>query len=407
MTTIASMATPLSDRLHQTYEDLHRHPELSFQEHRTAGIAAEWLREHGFEVTEGIGGTGVIGILHRGAGPTVWMRADMDALPVAEATGLSYSSLTEGVSHACGHDMHVTCLMGAVATLSADDGWTGTVVAVFQPAEEIAKGARAMLDAGLLDRAPAPNVVLGQHVAPLPAGSIGLTPGPMWAATDSLRVTIHGRGGHGSRPETTVDPVVIAASTVVRLQSIVAREVSTAETAVLTVGAINAGTKHNIIPDTATLLLNVRTYDAKVRDRVLAAIERIVVAEAHASGAPRDPEIVIEESAPTLTNDVAACEHTRAALESVVGTGHVVDPGPLPSSEDVQVLSAAAGAPIVFWLLGGADPREYAGAATIEALLEVAGRIPSNHSPHYHPVPTPTIDLGVAALVAAARAWLD
>jgi amidohydrolase len=263
-----------------------------------------------------------------------------------------------------------------------------------------------MVDDGLADRVPRPGIVLGQHVAPLPAGSIGLTPGPMWAASDSLRITIHGSGGHGSRPETTVDPVVIAAATVLRLQTIVSREISSNETAVVTVGAVQAGTKHNIIPDTATLLLNIRTYDPKVRDRVLAAINRIVVAEAAAAGAPRDPAIVIEESAPTLTNDVAAAERTRPALESVVGAARVLNPGQLPSSEDVQVLATATGAPITYWLLGGADPALYAGAATIEDFLEVAARIPSNHSPHYHPVPDPTITTGVATLTAAAREWL-
>ncbi|WP_250030816.1 amidohydrolase [Paractinoplanes maris] len=392
-----------STRLREVYEDLHRHPELSFQERRTAGVAAGRLRENAYEVIEGLGGTGVAGVLRRGSGPTVWLRADMDALPVTEQTGLPYASVVDGVSHACGHDMHVTCLMGAAAELAAADDWQGTVVAIFQPAEELAKGAQAMVDDGLAERVPRADIVLGQHVAPLPAGSIGLTPGPMWAASDSLRVTIHGRGGHGSRPETTVDPVVIAAATVLRLQTIVAREISTTETAVVTVGAVHAGTKHNIIPDAATLLLNVRTYDSKVRDRVLAAIRRIVHAEAAAAGAPCDPTVVIEESTPTLTNDVDAAERTRPALESV---GPVFDPGPLPSSEDVQVLATATGAPITYWLMGGADPSLYAGATTAEQLIEVAGTIPSNHSPHYHPIPDPTIRAGVAALVAAARAWL-
>ncbi|WP_250005345.1 amidohydrolase [Actinoplanes sp. M2I2] len=392
--------------LRDVYEDLHRHPELSFHEHRTAGIAAAWLREHGYEVTEGLGGTGVAGVLRRGDGPAVWLRADMDALPVAEETGLPYASTVDGVSHACGHDMHVTWLMGAAAGLAAAGDWRGTVVAVFQPAEELARGAQAMVDDGLTDRVPRPVVVLGQHVAPLPAGSIALTPGPMWAASDSLRVTVHGRGGHGSRPETTVDPVVIAAATVLRLQTIVSREVSTAETAVVSVGAIQAGTKHNIIPDTATLLLNVRTYDPGVRDRVLAAIRRIVSAEAAAAGATREPAVVLEESTPTLVNDVAAAERTRPALESVAGPGRVVDPGPLPSSEDVQVLATAAGAPITYWLVGGADPAHYAGATTVGQFLEVAAVLPSNHSPHYAPVPEPTIGAGVAALSAAAREWL-
>jgi amidohydrolase len=401
------MDTTLSTRLRSVYEDLHRHPELSFQEHRTAGIAAAWLREHGYEVTEGIGGTGVAGIMRRGDGPTVWLRADMDALPMDEETGLDYSSTVAGVAHSCGHDLHVTCLMGATAELAARDDWRGTVAAVFQPAEELAKGALAMVENGLLELAPNPIAVLGQHVAPLPAGTIGLTPGPMWAATDSLRITIFGRGGHGSRPETTVDPVVLAAATVLRLQTIVSREVSSAEVAVVTVGSLQAGTKHNIIPDTATLLVNIRTYDPNVRERVMASIERIVNAEAAAAGAPRPPEIVLEESSPTLVNDIPASERTRPALEAVVGAANVIDPGQLPSSEDVQILAGAAGAPITFWLLGGADPAAYAGATTMDELLQVVGKIPSNHSPRYHPVQEPTIGIGVAALVSAARAWLD
>ena len=400
------MEDQLATRLRAVYEDLHRHPELSFEEHRTAAIAAAWLGDNGYEVTEGIGGTGVTGVLRRGDGPTVWLRADMDALPMDEETGLPYTSTVAGVAHSCGHDLHVTCLMGAAAELARADDWQGTVVAVFQPAEELAKGAQAMVDDGIVTRLPRPDVVLGQHVAPLPAGVIGLTPGPMWAATDSLRITIHGRGGHGSRPETTVDPVVIAAATVLRLQTIVAREVATSETAVVTVGAVNAGTKHNIIPDNATLLVNVRTYEPKVRDRVLAAIERIVTAEASAAGAPRPPEIALEETSPTLVNDVAACERTRPALEAVVGAPFVIDPGQLPSSEDVQVLSTAAGAPIVFWLLGGADPAAYDGATTMAEVMAVIGAIPSNHSPQYHPVQDPTIAHGVATFAAAARAWL-
>ncbi|WP_119869956.1 amidohydrolase [Frondihabitans sp. 762G35] len=393
-------------RVVEIYEDLHRHPEVSFAETRTAGIAARALRDLGFTVEEGIAGTGVVGVLTCGSGPTVWLRADMDALPVQEETGLPYSSTVAGVSHACGHDVHVACLIGAAEELAEADDWRGTVVAVFQPAEELAKGARAMIDDGIVARLPRPDVVLGQHVAPLPAGTMGLTPGPMWAATDSMRVTIFGRGGHGSRPETTVDPVVIAAATILRLQTIVARETSASQVAVVTVGAVNAGTKHNIIPETATLLVNARTYDPAVRDRVLASITRIVNAEAEAAGAPRLPELILEESSPTLVTDVDACERARPALEAVVGEGRVMDPGPLPSSEDVQVLATAAGAPIVFWLLGGADPALFAGAQGMAGIASVVGSLPSNHSPSYHPVERPTLANGVAALVGTARAWL-
>ncbi len=406
--TLAVMESDLAARLRDVYRDLHTHPELSFQEQRTAQIAAGWLRDLGFEVTEHVGTTGVVGVLANGTGPTVLLRADMDALPVQEATGLPYASRADGVMHACGHDMHVTCLLGAAADLAGSRAdWSGTVVAVLQPAEELAAGAAAMVADGLFDRFPRPDVVLGQHVTPAPAGTIGLRPGPAFAATDSLRVTLYGTGGHGSRPETTVDPVVMAAATVMRLQGVVAREISGNDTAVVTVGALNAGSKNNIIPDRAELLLSVRTFDTAVRERVLAAIERIVRAEAQASGAPQQPRIEITESAPAVVNDPAAAERTRPALAGVVGAERVLDPGPVTGSEDVGVLAAAAGAPLVFWLLGGADPSAFAGASGPADLMRIVGSLPSNHSPHYAPVEEPTISVGVAALVAAARQWLD
>ncbi|PKH43801.1 hippurate hydrolase [Nocardioides alpinus] len=402
-------------RLEDVYRDLHAHPELSFSERRTAGLAAAWLRECGFEVHEGIGITGVVGVLARGEGPVALLRADMDGLPVEEATGLPYASTARAldpdgvdvaVMHACGHDVHVTCLLGAAATLAADAGWTGTLVVLFQPAEEVARGAAAMVDDRLYDLVPRPDVVLGQHVAPLPAGALGLTSGPAFAATDSLRVTLTGAGGHGSRPEATVDPVVMAASTVMRLQTIVSREVAATDTAVVTVGASRAGTKANIIPEQAELLVNVRTYDPHVRGVVLAAITRIVEAEAAAAGAPVGPEIVAYESAPAVVNDADAVERTRAALTGTVGVTAVVDPGPVTGSEDVGVLAAAAGAPCVFWLLGGADPAAFDGAADVPAMQRVMASLPSNHSPAYAPVIQPTLGIGVSALVSAALVWL-
>jgi len=397
----------LLDRLRGVYRDLHAHPELSFQEQRTAGIAASWLRDLGFEVIEGIATTGVAGVLRNGDGPTVLLRADMDALPVREATGLGYASRVDGVMHACGHDMHVTCLLGAASELTASRAdWSGTAVVVFQPAEELAEGAAGMVAGGLFERAPRPDVVLGQHVAPIPAGVIGLRAGPAFAATDTLRVTLYGAGGHGSRPEATVDPIVMAAATVMRLQGIVAREVSATDMAVVTVGAVRAGTKDNIIPDEAELLLSVRTYDPAVRDKVLAAIQRIVRAEAQASGAARDPLVEPKESAPAVVNDAAAVDRTRGALAAVVGADKVIDPGPVTGSEDVGVLATAAAAPIVFWLLGGADPAAFAGASSLQDIARIVGGLPSNHSPLYAPVEDPTIRIGVSALSAAAREWL-
>jgi amidohydrolase len=404
---VRAVGNELGDRLRGVYRDLHAHPELSFAEHRTAGIVAGWLKDLGLEVLEGIGTTGIAGVLRNGDGPAVLLRADMDALPVREATGLAYASQADGVMHACGHDLHVTCLLGAASELAAcREHWSGTLVTVFQPAEEIAEGAAAMVADRLFERVPRPDVVLGQHVAPIPAGIIGLRAGPAFAATDALRITLYGAGGHGSRPEATVDPVVMAAATVMRLQGIVAREVSAGDTAVVTIGAVQAGTKSNIIPDQAELLLSVRTSDTAVRATVLTAIERIVRAEAQASGATREPLMEPTESAPAVVNDAAAVDRTRGALAGVVGAGQVVDPGPVTGSEDVGVLAAAAGAPIVFWLLGGADPAAFAGASGPGGIARIAAGLPSNHSPLYAPVEDPTIRIGVDALSAAAREWL-
>ncbi|NED34690.1 amidohydrolase [Streptomyces sp. SID8499] len=408
-------ASPHGD-LADLYRDLHAHPELAFAEHRTARIVAERLRAAGYETAEGVGGTGVVGVLRNGDRPVVALRADMDALPVEEQTALPYASTartTDGegrpvpLMHACGHDMHVTCLLGAAAKLAADRAsWRGTLLLVFQPAEEMGQGARAMIDDGLFERFGRPEAVLGQHVAPLPAGYLGLHPGPAFAASDSLRVVLHGRGGHGSRPEACVDPVVMAAATVMRLQGVVSREVAGTSTAVVTVGALHAGTKPNIIPDRAELLLSIRTFEPGVREGVLAAVERIVRAEAVSSGAPREPEIVRTESFPAVVNDPAACERTSAALTGALGAGRLVDPGPATGSEDVGVLAEAVGAPCVYWLLGGADPVAFASARTFEELADVARRQPSNHSPHFAPVVEPTLTTGITALTAAAREWL-
>ncbi|HEY7146186.1 MAG TPA: amidohydrolase [Streptosporangiaceae bacterium] len=413
---MAATGTMTAADLASLYRDLHAHPELAFSEVRTAAIAASRLSALGFEVATGIGGTGVAGVLRNGAGPAALLRADMDALPVQEQTGLDYASTDTGpgadgsevpVMHACGHDMHVTCLLGAAAELAADRAsWRGTLLLVFQPAEESGGGAQAMVDDGLYDRFGKPDVVLGQHVTPMPAGVIGLAPGPAFAASDSLRVLLHGRGGHASRPETTVDPVVMAAATVLRLQGIVSREVAAGQTAVVTVGSMQAGSRENIIGDDAELLLTIRTFDRAVRDKVVAAVERIVRAEAAASGAPRDPEITVVDSSPAVINDPAASARTRDFLETCVGAGLVVDPGPLTGSEDVGVLATSAGVPCVYWLFGGSDPALFAGATGIQDLEAIASALPSNHSPLFAPVLEPTIGTGVAALAAAARGWL-
>ena len=414
------MDVPLTEQatadLVTLYQDLHRHPELSFAEHRTAARVADRLAGAGYEVTTGVGRTGVVGLLRNGAGPTALLRADMDGLPVLEGTGLPYASTDRGVDpdgrdvpvmHACGHDMHVACLVGAAQHLAeTQPSWSGTLVVVFQPAEELGAGAQAMIDDGLFERFPRPEVVLGQHVAPFPAGFLAVRAGTAFAAADSLRVTMFGRGAHGSRPEVSVDPVVMAAATVLRLQTIASREVAGTETAILTVGALRAGTKENIIPDDAELLLSLRTFDPKVRQRVFDAISRIVHGEATTSGAPRAPEVEVIGSFPAVVNDASAVDRTRSTFTALLGTDRVIDPGVVTGSEDVGLLATAAEAPCVFWLLGGGDPQDFRDARSTEDILAVLSTVPSNHSPLYAPVPRPTIDVGVAALVGATREWL-
>jgi amidohydrolase len=402
----------LSDELAEFYRDLHQHPELSLQEHRTASRVAAGLRSVGVEVTEGVGGTGVVGVLRNGAGPVVLLRADFDALPVEEKTGLPYASTARAVDgdghevpvmHACGHDMHATCLLGAVTLLGQTTGeWSGTVVAVFQPAEELARGAQDMVDDGLFERFPRPHVVLAQHVGPVPAGMIAHGSGPIMSAMDGASVVLHGRGGHGSSPEATVDPVLMAAHVVIRLQSIVSREVAPSETAVVTVGRLQAGTKDNIIPDTAELGISIRTYTPQTRTLVRAAIERIVNAEAAAAGAPKAPEVQWLHATPVLVSDPDATARTVAAFSAAFGEDRLLPITQVNASEDVGVLGEAAGVPTVFWFWGGIDV-ESTLAAMRDGLL--AG-VPTNHSPEFAPVIEPTLSTGVQALVVAARAWL-
>jgi amidohydrolase len=395
------------------YKDVHSHPELSMQETRTAGVAADRLRAAGYDVTAGVGRTGVVGLLRNGDGPTVMLRADMDGLPVEEATGLPYASKTtasdrEGrivpVGHMCGHDMHVTWLAGATELLAdARTTWRGTVMAVFQPGEETAEGAQAMIDDGLFKRFPKPDVVLGQHVMVGPAGTVAGRAGAITSAADSLQIRLFGRGAHGSMPQASIDPVVMAAATVMRLQTIVSREVAAAEAAVVTVGALQAGTKENVIPDEAIIKLNVRTFDEGVRTRVLAAITRIVNAEAEASGAPRKPEITVLDHYPLNVNDGDASQRLVDAFRAHFGPERVRETGAAPASEDFGSFGSEWHVPSVFWFVGGTAPDVYAKAKEANRLNE----LPVNHSPKFAPVIHPTLRTGVEALVVATRAWLS
>ncbi|GAA2980567.1 hippurate hydrolase [Microbacterium terrae] len=399
--------------LEALYIDLHRHPELSFQETRTAGVIAHSLTDLGIEFEEGVGKTGVAAVIRNGEGPVVWLRADMDALPVPEQTGLDYASTARGtdpagtdvpVMHACGHDMHVSSLLGALERLVATKSeWSGTVVAVFQPAEEYGAGSQAMIADGVLDRFPRPDIVLGQHVTPLPAGTIGVRSGTQMAASDGLTVTLLGRGGHGSRPQATIDPIVMAAATVMRLQTVVSREVDPRDVAVVTVGSIHAGLKNNIIPAEAKLELSLRYPDDEARARVLEKVERIVRAEALASGAEEPPVIVTDHSLPPTINDVDATARLTAAFDRAFGAGTVIDPGMFTGSEDVSWFAREAGVPLVFWFWGGVDPAAFAAA---KAAGTVERDIPTNHSPFFAPLLQPTLANGVENLVVAAREFL-
>ncbi|WP_372349062.1 amidohydrolase [Streptomyces sp. KL116D] len=412
--TVTAGLAKIREDLAGLYQDLHRHPELSRQEHRSAALLAGRLRAAGVdEVTEGVGGTGVVGVLRGGDGPVVMLRADFDALPVEEKTGLPYASEQRGVDadgtdvpvmHACGHDMHAACLVGAATLLAgAREQWRGTVLLVFQPAEELGCGARDMVDDGLFARFPTPSIVLGQHVGPLPAGFVGHGSGPVMAAADSLNITLYGRGGHGSRPESTVDPVLMAANVVTRLQGVVSREVPPAESAVVTVGRLQAGTKDNIIPDTAGLGVNIRSATESTRALVRAAVERIVRAEAAASGAPREPDLAWSGAVPALVSDPAATATTLAAFTDHFGAERIMPMPPVNASEDVGVFGESLGVPTVFWFWGGLDAQ-----TVVTALQE--GRLdelPGNHSPHFAPLIEPTLSTGVEALTVAALTWLD
>jgi hippurate hydrolase len=410
--TLPSPSDDVLAELEEKYKDIHAHPELSMQEQRTAGIAAAWLREQGYEVTEGVGGTGVVGLLRNKDGATVLLRADMDALPIKESTGLPYASQADGVdrfgqstdiAHSCGHDMHVAWLMGATKILAANrDAWHGTVIAVFQPGEETAQGARAMIADGMVKRFPKPDVTLGQHVMPLSAGQIGWRVGTMLSAGDSWEVKLFGRGAHGSMPQKSIDPVVMAASSVMRLQAVVSREVAMTDSAVVTVGTLRAGMSENAIPDQALLRLNVRTFKDQVRTRVLGAIKRILEAEASASGSSKPPEFSVLSEYPVTRNDEAATRKVVAALEQRFGKDRVHEIEPATASEDFGLFAAAWDVPAVFWVVGGIDPEKYKAAEKAGKLDE----IPANHAPNFAPVIHPTLRTGVETMLAAAGAWL-
>jgi hippurate hydrolase len=402
----------LLDELGSIYRDLHQHPELSMQEYRTAKVAADHVQALGYAVTREVGRTGVVAVLRNGEGPTVMLRADMDGLPMREDTGLAYASTvtardeqgaTVGVAHSCGHDMHVAWMLGAARVLAESRAtWHGTVMIVFQPGEETAQGATAMVADWGEGRFPRPDVILGQHVMVGAAGTVRYRPGVILSAGDSLAIRLFGRGSHGSQPHTAIDPVVMAAATVLRLQTIVSREVAPSEPAVLTIGSLQAGTKENIIPDEATIKLNLRTYSEDTRTAMLESVRRICRAESEASGAERPPEFTTINRYPLTENDPAATQKVADALRAVLGDRCSLAPQPASASEDFSVFGRAWNVPHVFWFVGGTDPALYAQAQANRTLNQV----PSNHSPKFAPVIHPTLETGLRAMLAAAGAWL-
>jgi len=396
---------------HALYLDLHQNPELSTHEIQTAAKLAGRLRSLGYEVTEHIGGTGVVAIMNNGNGPTVMLRTELDALPVEEKTGLAYASKVRSkddaghdvpVMHACGHDLHMASILGTAEIMAhSKDTWHGTLMLVGQPAEEVIGGAKAMIDDGFLTRFPKPDVAVALHVGNiLPAGVVGITPGVFNTNADSLRITIYGKGGHGSAPHTAIDPIVIAARTILALQTIASREVKPQEMAVVTVGYIQAGTKNNIIPDQAELGLTVRTNKPEVRKQVLAAIARITKAEAEAAGAPRPPTIDRYEGTNLVYNDPALAQRLRGVLELALGKDKVVTQEPITGSEDFSYF-VEQGIPGFYFSLGGADPEKYTQAKAAGTML------PSNHSSLFAPDVDPALHTGIAAEVAVLRNLLS
>ncbi|HEX3127561.1 MAG TPA: amidohydrolase [Thermoanaerobaculia bacterium] len=389
------------------YRDLHQHPELSFHETETAARLAKELRQLGYEVTTGVGRVGVVGVLKNGAGPVVMLRTELDALPVTENTGLPFAStvrtkddagLEVGVMHACGHDIHMSSLVGTARIMAGSKGqWSGTLVLIGQPAEETVSGAKAMLDDGLFTRFPRPDVALAVHDdARLPSGVVGYRAGPVLTNADAVNIRIFGRGGHGARPETTVDPVVIAARMVLALQTIVSREISPLDSAVITVGSIHGGTKNNIIPDEVQLQLTVRSFTEPVRQHLLSAIERIAKAEAAAAAAPKEPLIERGPSTQALVNDPELTRRMSAVLLRELGPARAKEVQPEMASEDFAQFQLA-GVPTLMLRIGAVEP------ARFDAAEKSGTTLPSLHSSQFAPDLEPTLKTAILVEVLALR----
>jgi len=396
---------------HSLYLDLHEHPELSGHETETAAKLAGKLKAAGYDVTEHVGGTGVVAVLKNGNGPIIMLRTELDALPVEERTGLPYASKVHSkddagrdvaVMHACGHDVHMASLLGTAEIMArSKNTWHGTLIMIGQPAEETIGGAEGMIKAGLFTRFPKPDAIVALHVGnELPAGTVSITPGIYNTNSDSVRITIYGKGGHGAAPHTTIDPIVIAARTILSLQTITSREIKPGELAIVTVGYIRAGTKNNIIPEQAEMGLTIRTYKQDIRKQVLAAISRIAKGEAQAAGAPREPLVEHYEQTDAVYNEPALAERLRAPLEAALGKDQVEITGPITPSEDFSYF-VEQGVPGFYFSLGGADPQKFAEAKA------KGEHLPSNHSSLFAPDVDPALHTGIAAEVAVLRNLLN
>ena len=400
---VAGAATRLYPGLDTLYKDLHAHPEIGFQETRTAATLAADLRALGFEVTEKVGRTGVVAVLRNGVGPTVLVRTELDALPMQEMTGLPYASTAKALSggresyvaHSCGHDIHMTAWVGAARTLVAmKDRWRGTLMFVAQPAEELVEGAKAMLADGLFTRFPKPDFAFALHTAPMAYGTVGYGTGAISSNSDGLEITFKGRGGHGSAPDKTIDPIAMAAHFINDVQTVVSREKDPQQFGVVTIGAIQAGTVGNIIPDSAVLRGTIRSYQPAVRDKLLAGVRRTAEATAMMAGAPA-PVVSLVEGGAAVVNTDAVVAHTVAAFSQAFGEQNVVKTPPGTASEDFSAF-VNEGVPSMFFLVGVYDPQQVA-----DSRRPGGKALPFNHSPLFAPVPEPTIKTAVQAMSLA------
>lgn len=410
--TIVEDFRPDLQSFERVYCDIHQYPELGKQEKRTSEIAAAHLQKEGYDVTTNIGGYGLTGVLKNGDGPTILLRADMDALPIEEATGLPYASTvkavdtdgeTKPVMHACGHDAHVACVMAASTLLSkARAKWQGTLIILFQPDEEHGAGARAMLDDGLYTKIPIPDLVLGQHLTPVKAGVILTRPGVFMASADTFKVTIFGRGAHGAQPQESIDPIVLAASIILRLQTIVAREIGPEDVASVTCASIHGGKAHNVIPAEVELTLNIRTFDSDVREKVITAVKRIIRGEAIASGVVKEPEVSLLMTYPLTVNDPTTSEKLHQSFEAYFGADRTWLSPRHTASEDFSLLATEIGVPSVFWNWGGVDAQIWEQYEKEKDERLVA----KPHQANYAPVVEPMLRTGMEAMSLAALSFL-